>query len=67
MTWNKRVKHPSKIVSVGRSMVEVVVLDIDTEARRISLGLKQTEPNPWDVIETRYAIRAQSSPAKSAT
>jgi len=54
MTWNKRVKHPSKIVSVA-SMVEVVVLDIDTEARRISLGLKQTEPNPWDVIETRYA------------
>jgi small subunit ribosomal protein S1 len=53
MTWNKRVKHPSKIVSVG-SEVEVVVLDIDTEARRISLGLKQTEPNPWDVIETRY-------------
>lgn len=55
MTWNKRVKHPSKIVSVG-SGVEVVVLDIDTDARRISLGLKQTEPNPWDVIETRYAI-----------
>jgi small subunit ribosomal protein S1 len=54
MTWNKRVKHPSKIVSVG-SPVEVVVLDIDTDARRISLGLKQTEPNPWDVIESRYA------------
>jgi small subunit ribosomal protein S1 len=54
MTWNKRVKHPSKIVSVG-SPVEVVVLDIDIDARRISLGLKQTEPNPWDVIESRYA------------
>src|SRR5512140_532024 len=54
MTWNKRVKHPSKIVSVG-SQVDVVVLDIDIDARRISLGLKQTEPNPWDVIETRYA------------
>jgi small subunit ribosomal protein S1 len=54
MTWNKRVKHPSKIVSVG-SPVEVVVLDIDTEARRISLGLKQTEPNPWDIIESKYA------------
>jgi len=54
MTWNKRVKHPSKIVSVG-SPVEVVVLDIDTEARRISLGLKQTEPNPWDDLEARYA------------
>ncbi len=54
MTWNKRVKHPSKILSVG-SNVEAVVLDIDVESRRISLGLKQTEPNPWDVIETRYA------------
>ena len=53
MTWNKRVKHPSKIVSVG-SPVEVVVLDIDTDARRISLGLKQTEPNPWDIIESKY-------------
>jgi len=54
MTWNKRVKHPSKIVSVGDS-VEVAVLDIDLENRRISLGLKQTEPNPWDLIEARYA------------
>ncbi len=54
MTWNKRVKHPSKIVSVGDT-VDVVVLDIDVEARRISLGLKQTEPNPWDLIEARYA------------
>ncbi len=54
MTWNKRVKHPSKIVSVNE-MVDVVILDIDTDARRISLGLKQTEPNPWDVMESRYA------------
>jgi small subunit ribosomal protein S1 len=54
MTWNKRVKHPSKIVSVG-THVEVVVLDIDIDARRISLGLKQTEPNPWDVIESKFA------------
>src|SRR5213596_2746597 len=54
MTWNKRVKHPSKIVSVNE-MVDVVILDIDTDARRISLGLKQTEPNPWDVIESKYA------------
>jgi len=54
MTWNKRVKHPSKIVSVG-SPVEVVVLDVDIESRRISLGLKQTEPNPWDDLEARYA------------
>ena len=54
MTWNKRVKHPSKILSVG-DQIDTVVLDIDVESRRISLGLKQTEPNPWDVIEARYA------------
>ncbi|MEJ2111328.1 MAG: 30S ribosomal protein S1 [Acidobacteriota bacterium] len=54
MTWNKRVKHPSKILNVGDE-VEAVVLDIDIESRRISLGLKQTEPNPWDVIEENYA------------
>jgi small subunit ribosomal protein S1 len=54
MTWNKRVKHPSKIVSVA-DPVEVVVLDIDIDARRISLGLKQTEPNPWDIIESKFA------------
>ncbi len=54
MTWNKRVKHPSKIVTIG-SPVAVVVLDIDIESRRISLGLKQTEPNPWDELESRYA------------
>ncbi|MEO0250547.1 MAG: 30S ribosomal protein S1 [candidate division WOR-3 bacterium] len=54
MTWNKRVKHPSKILSIGDT-VEAVVLDIDIDSRRISLGLKQTEPNPWDVIESRYA------------
>ncbi len=54
MTWNKRVKHPSKIVTIG-SPVAVVVLDVDIESRRISLGLKQTEPNPWDELESRYA------------
>lgn len=54
MTWNKRVKHPSKILNVGDE-VETVVLDIDVDSRRISLGLKQTEPNPWDVIETQYS------------
>jgi len=54
MTWNKRVKHPSKILSVS-DQIDTVVLDIDVESRRISLGLKQTEPNPWDVIEARYA------------
>lgn len=55
MSWTKRVKHPSKILSVGDS-VEVAVLEVDTEGRRLSLGLKQTEPNPWDVIAEKYAV-----------
>jgi small subunit ribosomal protein S1 len=53
MSWSKRVKHPSKLVNVGE-MVEAVVLDIDNEARRISLGLKQVEPNPWVLVKERY-------------
>ena len=57
MTWNKRIKHPSKLLSVG-SEVEAIVLDIDAEARRISLGTKQTEPNPWDIISEKYAINS---------
>jgi len=52
MSWSKRVKHPSKILTVG-DWVECVVLDIDQEARRLSLGLKQTEPNPWEMIGTK--------------
>lgn len=57
MSWNKRIKHPSKILSVGDE-VESVVLEIDAAARRISLGMKQTEPNPWDLIEEKYAINS---------
>ena len=53
MSWSKRVKHPSKLVSVGEQ-VEAVVLEIDKDARRISLGLKQIEPNPWILIRERY-------------
>jgi small subunit ribosomal protein S1 len=53
MSWTKKVKHPSAVLNVG-DMVEVVVLDIDQEAQRISLGLKQAEPNPWDIITETY-------------
>jgi small subunit ribosomal protein S1 len=53
MSWSKRVKHPSKLVNVGDD-VEAVVLDIDTSSRRISLGLKQIEPNPWVLVKERY-------------
>lgn len=55
MSWTQRVKHPSKVVTVG-DMVEVVVLDIDQSGRRISLGMKQAEPNPWDALEQRYPV-----------
>lgn len=57
MTWNKRLKHPSKMVEVGDE-VEAAVLDVDAENRRISLGMKQTEPNPWDLVEQTYAINS---------
>jgi len=53
MSWTRKIKHPSKILQVGQQ-VEVMVLDIKPEDRRISLGLKQVEPNPWDVIEEKY-------------
>jgi small subunit ribosomal protein S1 len=55
MSWTKRVKHPSKLVSVGDA-VEAVVLDVDEYNRKISLGMKQIEPNPWSVIEEKYPI-----------
>ena len=57
MTWNRRVKHPSKLLSVGDE-IDAVVLDVDPQARRISLGMKQTEPNPWDLVGERYAINS---------
>ncbi|RMG43271.1 MAG: 30S ribosomal protein S1 [Acidobacteria bacterium] len=55
MSWTKRVKHPSKILNVGDT-VEAVVLEVDEENRRLSLGLKQTTPNPWTVIEEKYKV-----------
>jgi small subunit ribosomal protein S1 len=55
MTWSRRMKHPSKVVKPGDE-VEAVVLDVHPRERRISLGLKQLEPNPWTTIEDRYAV-----------
>lgn len=55
MSWSKRVKHPSKIVKVGDD-VEVVVLDVKTDQRRISLGLRQTLPDPWEAAAEKYAV-----------
>jgi small subunit ribosomal protein S1 len=53
MSWTKRVKHPSKMVAIG-DMVAVLVLDVDEENRKISLGMKQIEPNPWSLLEEKY-------------
>ncbi len=55
MSWTKKIRHPSKILSVG-DMVEAVVLSINPDSKRISLGMKQLEPNPWDVIAQKYPI-----------
>jgi small subunit ribosomal protein S1 len=55
MSWSKRVKHPSKVLNVGDS-VEAMVLGVDPGARRISLGLKQVESNPWHELTDKYPI-----------
>src|SRR5437016_4696559 len=55
MSWSKRVKHPSKVVNPG-DMVEVEVLSVDPKARRISLGMKQIQDNPWQTLHERYQI-----------
>ncbi len=53
MSWTRRVRHPSKIVNVGDT-VEVQVLDVNKATKRISLGMKQVEADPWDTIDDRY-------------
>ncbi|MEJ2219591.1 MAG: 30S ribosomal protein S1 [Desulfobacterales bacterium] len=55
MSWTRKIRHPSKVVSVGEE-VEAIVLDIKPESRRISMGMKQVVPNPWDVISEKYPI-----------
>jgi small subunit ribosomal protein S1 len=55
MTWSRRMKHPSKVVKAG-DQVEAVVLEVHPKDRRISLGLKQLEPNPWTTIDQRYSV-----------
>jgi len=53
MSWTRRVRHPSKLVNVG-DMVDVMVLDVNKATKRISLGMKQVEADPWATIEERY-------------
>lgn len=55
MSWNKRIKHPSKLVQQNDE-VDAVVLDIDVQAKRVSLGMKQLESNPWDIVEFKYPV-----------
>lgn len=55
MSWTRKVRHPSKIVSVGEE-IEAVVLDLKPDNRRISLGIKQTVENPWEVISEKYPV-----------
>ena len=57
MSWSKKPKHPSKIVGVGDA-IEVQVLKVEADTKRISLGMKQLLPNPWDVVEESYPVGA---------
>jgi small subunit ribosomal protein S1 len=58
MSWSKRVKHPSKILNVG-DVVDAMVLGVDPAARRISLGLKQVESNPWHDLADKYPVNSK--------
>jgi small subunit ribosomal protein S1 len=55
MSWTKRVTHPSKLLSVGET-VEVMILEVDPDHRRIALGLKQISPNPWEVVRASHPV-----------
>ena len=57
MTWSKRMKHPSKLVTVG-DQVDCVVLNVNSTERRISLGMRQLATNPWDALHTKYPVGA---------
>jgi len=55
MSWTKKIKHPSQVVGVG-DIIDAVVLDVDVPKKRISLGMRQVEPNPWSLIEEKYPV-----------
>jgi small subunit ribosomal protein S1 len=55
MSWTQHIKHPSKILAVGE-IVEAKILNVDEQEKKISLGLKQLEPDPWDTLEVKYPI-----------
>ena len=55
LSWTKKIKHPSEFLSLG-DKIEVLILDLDVDGRKLSLGHKQTKPNPWDVYEKDFAL-----------
>ena len=55
LSWTKKIKHPSEFLALN-DKIEVIILDLDVEGRKLSLGHKQTKPNPWDVYEKDYAV-----------
>ena len=55
LSWTKKIKHPSEFLALN-DKIEVVILDLDVEGRKLSLGHKQTKPNPWDVYENDFAV-----------
>ena len=58
LSWTKRINHPSEVLAIG-DVVEAMVLNIEKDAKKISLGIKQTEANPWDNVEEKYAVGAK--------
>ncbi len=67
MSWTKKIAHPSKVVQVGET-VEVIVLNVDPNHRRISLGLKQVMPNPWEQAKEKYPVgTVVKGPVRSVT
>lgn len=55
MYWTREIKHPSKVLNVGET-IKVVVLEVNAEAKRVSLSLKQTSPNPWEKLREKYPV-----------
>ena len=55
MSWSKKIKHPAEFTKIGEE-IEVIVLDVDEENRRLSLGHKQLEENPWDIFEGVFTL-----------
>lgn len=60
MSWTQHIKHPSQIVAMGQ-MVEAIILSLDKEEKKISLGIKQLEPDPWETLMAKYPVGSKHS------